>query len=383
MSAPLNVLHVIPELETGGAERLVVELSAAIVAAGGRAFVASEGGAMVSELEARGGVSIDFAARTKNPFKWANNADRLIALVGAHQLDVVHIHSRAPAWTGVIAKRKGLRAALITTHHGTYGASNPFKRAYNSGIVRSDAVIAHSAFIADLVRHRHPFAAKRLRIIPAGIDIARFNPATISAERVAALRAAWGILPEQRVILQAARLTAWKGQKVLIDALSLMQQPNVVVVLAGEAQGREEYAAALDAKVAEAGLDGLVKRVGRVDDIEAAYCAADIAAFPSTQAEAFGLAVVEAQAMGIPVVVSDHGAPVETVITAPTERTGWRVVPNDARALANGLVSALEMSASERAALAQRARANCVENYSLNAMNAAHLALYQTVSRTH
>jgi glycosyltransferase involved in cell wall biosynthesis len=380
MSAPANVLHVIPELETGGAERIVVELAAATVEAGGRAYVASEGGALLGELEARGGISIGFDAGTKNPLKWARNADKLIELAERYQLDVVHIHSRAPAWSGVIAKNRGLKAGFVTTHHGTYGAGNPLKRAYNSGIVRGDAVIAHSSFIADLVHHRHPFAAGRLKIIPAGIDIAKFNPASVSPDRVAALRAGWGILPEQRVILQAARLTAWKGQKVLIEALGLMQQPNVVVILAGDAQGREDYAAALDAKVAEAGLDGLVRRVGSVDDIEAAYCAADIAAFPSTQAEAFGLAVVEAQAMGVPVVVSDHGAPVETVLTGELDRTGWRVLPNDARALANGLVSALDMSADKRAAMAARARAHVIENYSLSAMNAAHLALYEALS---
>ena len=172
---------------------------------------------------------------------------------------------------------------------------------------------------------------------------------------MARLREAWGVAPHERVVLVAARLTEWKGQKVLIEAARLLAERGlneVRYILAGDAQGREAYARELDALIEGAGLTGVVSRVGHCADMPAALVAASVVAVPSTSPEAFGRSAVEAQAMGAMVVVSDSGAAPETVLAPPQTpaqlRTGWRSPPGDARALADALESALTLGATAR-----------------------------------
>ena len=162
-------------------------------------------------------------------------------------------------------------------------------------------------------------------------------------------------------MLQAARLTAWKGQKVLIEAARILAERGHVdlrYILAGDDQGRSRYTAELRTAIEQAGLTDVVRLTGHCSDMPAAYLAATVVTVPSTLPEAFGRAAVEAQAMGTPVVVSNLGAVPETVLApprvAPAARTGWHVQAGDALALADALESALSMGASARDAIAAR-----------------------------
>jgi glycosyltransferase involved in cell wall biosynthesis len=152
-------------------------------------------------------------------------------------------------------------------------------------------------------------------------------------------------------------------------------------MLAGDAQGRDAYARDLDARIRRAGLESIVSRVGHCHDMPAALVAASVVAVPSTAPEAFGRSAVEAQAMGTMVVVSDSGAAPETVLAPPQApaqaRTGWRVPPGDASALADALESALMLGATARDAIALRARAHVEANFSLEQMTEKTLAIYR------
>ena len=184
-------------------------------------------------------------------------------------------------------------------------------------------------------------------------------------------------------MLLAARLTAWKGQRILIEAAALLKAQGVAdfaIVLAGDPQGRAAYERELDALVAARGLEGVVRRVGHCTDMPAAFRAASVVAVPSVEPEAFGRSAVEAQALGTPVVVSDLGAVPETVLSPPEvpagQRTGWRVPAGDAAALAGALADALSLGASARDALARRERAHVEANFSLARMVDDTLAIY-------
>jgi glycosyltransferase involved in cell wall biosynthesis len=174
---------------------------------------------------------------------------------------------------------------------------------------------------------------------------------------------------------------------VLIEAARLMKERGVlgdaVVVLAGDAQGRADYAAELVALAAAAGLGEAVRQVGHCTDMPSAFLAAAVVAVPSTEPEAFGRVAVEAQAMGTPVVVSDLGAVPETVMAPPqcqpNERTGWRVPAGDASALADALVEALALRPSARDALALRARRHVEAGFSLQHMVAETLDVYTAI----
>ncbi len=378
-----TILQIIPELQAGGAERTTVDIAAALSAAGARALVASEGGRLVAELQAKGGVWLPFPAAAKNPLKMLGNIRKLSRLCAAEKVDLVHARSRAPAWLALAAAR-AMRLPFVTTYHGSYAGASAVKVLYNSVMARGDVVIANSAYTADSIARMHPFARSRTRVIHRGTDFSAYLPSAVDPERIGALRQAWGVEPEQRIVLLAGRLTGWKGQRVLIEATRLLKEQgrlsDAVCILAGDAQGRDDYVRELDGLIAAGGLEGRVRRVGHCTDMPAAFLAAAVVVVPSTEPEAFGRVAVEAQAMGTPVIVSDLGAVPETVIgppqCLPQERTGWHVPPGDAAALADAIADVLALRPSQRDALACRARQHVEGHFSLEHMVGETLDVY-------
>lgn len=377
-----TILQIIPELDAGGAERTTIDVAAALAEAGARPLVAAEGGRLVSELQARGGVWLPFPAKTKNPFAMAANVPKLARIIREEGVDLIHARSRAPAWVALAAARMTGRP-FVTTYHGSYSGRSQVKVAYNSVMARGDVVIANSDFTADLIHQAHPFARERVRVIHRGTDFRRFAAGVVDPARVASLRAEWGVEADDRIVLLSARLTGWKGQKVLIEAAKRLVErgvDDVRYILAGDAQGRDSYVKELDDSIRRKGLEGIVRRVGHCEDMPAAFMASSVVVVPSTEPEAFGRVAVEAQAMGAPVVVSELGAAVETVMAPPrapaAERTGWSVPPGDAEALADAVGEALAMGATARDGLASRARAHVLKRFSLERMISETLDVY-------
>ena len=324
-----TVLQIIPELDAGGAERTTIDVADGLVSAGARALVASVGGRLVAELQARGGEWVPFPAATKNPLRMLANAFRLAALIRAEKVDLIHARSRAPAWSALLAARMTGRG-FVTTYHGAYSGRFAPKILYNSVMARGDLVIANSHFTAELIQKMHPVAPEKLRVIHRGTELSAFTPDAVAPDRVERLRRAWMLAPEERVVLLPGRLTPWKGQAVLIRAAALLRDTglrDLVFVLAGDPQGRDGYVAELDRQVAELGLGGAVRRVGHVTDMPAALATASAVVVPSTAPEAFGRVAVEAQAIGVPVAVANLGAVPETVLPRRERRRrrrGWR-----------------------------------------------------------
>lgn len=378
-----TILQIIPRLDTGGAELSTVEITEAIVAAGGVALVASEGGRLGEQIVSAGGELIEFPAASKNPVKIFRNAQRLTRMISERQIDLVHARSRAPAWSAFIAARRTGRP-FVTTYHGAYGNKGPLKSFYNSVMARGDIVIANSQFTADLVRSRHRPFEERMRVVHRGVDFNNFDPALVGNQRVEALRQSWGVAPDERIVLQAARLTGWKGQHVVLDAAALLAAQGgldrVVFILAGDPQGREAYRKDLEDKIRTHGLGDRVRLVGHCDDIAAAFRAAHVAVVASTEPEAFGRAAAEAEALGCPVIVTDIGAAPETVRAMPhvdaVEATGWCVPPGEPEALTKALGQALDMPVEERVEMGQRARNHILDHFSLETMRCKTLAIY-------
>ncbi len=384
-----TVLQIIPSLQAGGAERITIDIASALAEAGARALVATTGGRLVSELQARGGIWIPFAADAKNPLVMARNVARLRQIILAERPAVVHAQSRAPAWVALGATRL-TGTPFMTTFHGSYSGRHAVKLHYNSVMARGDAVLANSHFTGDTIARLYPWATGRVRVVWPGIDLRTFQPGAVDLARVEALRSAWNVAPDQRIVLLAARLTDWKGHRVLIEAAALLRSrglTDTVFVLAGDVQGREGYATELDALARDRGVSDVVQRVGHCLDMPAALVAASLVVVPSTRPEAFGLAAVEAQAMGTPVIVSDLGAIPETVLAPPDvephQRTGWRVPPGDAGVLADTIEQVLGLGATALDGLTLRARAHVERHFSSDRMSEATLDAYSAVIEGH
>ncbi len=367
------MLQVLPALHTGGVERGAVDVAAALVEAGWTSLVVSAGGPMVRELDRVGALHITLPVDSKNPLTMAANIGRLAAVIRRYGVDIVHARSRAPAWSARAASRR-TGAHLVTTFHGTYGARWSLKRRYNRVMTKGERVIAISEFIAEHMRATYKVDPGRVRVIPRGVDIEQFAPAAVRASRIIELSRAWRLPDGVPVIMLPARLTRWKGQLVLVEAVARLGRGDLCCVLVGDDQGRVGYHKEIEALIARRGLDSVVKLVGPCRDMPAAYMLADVVVSASTDPEAFGRVVVEAQAMGRPVVATDHGAARETVIEG---RTGWLVPPKDADALGRALTAALALDARARADLAGHAIDNARTRFSKPVMCAATLAVYE------
>ncbi len=370
---PPAVLQVLPRLVTGGVERGTIEVAAALTAAGWKAVVASSGGPMARELERAGAIHVELPLASKNPLVMRRNIARLVELIRREQVDIVHARSRAPAWSALAAARRTGRH-FVTTFHNAYGTQTWLKQRYNAVMARGERVIAISQFVADHAARVYGVPPERLRLIPRGVDFTRFDPDRVSAERVIQLAQEWRLPDGLPVVMLPGRLTRWKGQHVLIDAMARLRRQDLRCVLVGSGNGG--YRRELLDMVKRSDIDSLVQIVDECRDMAAAYKLADVVVSASIRPEGFGRVIAEAQAMGRPVVATDHGGAREILRDG---ETGWLVPPGDAAALAAAIAGALDLPQSKRLTLAERAIACMRAHFTTKAMTDRTLAVYEEI----
>ncbi|ACB95728.1 glycosyltransferase [Beijerinckia indica] len=420
---PLNrrtVLQIVPSLVGGDTEHIALEIAAAITEAGGKALVASEGGRLVSSLQAMGGLWIPFPAASRDPLAMLLNIRKLARLIEMEKVDLVHAHSRASAWVAYGATRR-TKTPFVTTFHSGYTEGIGLQQRYNSVMARGDCIIAHSHYSARRIEARYPQARTRIKVIPQGIDFQVFAPQSVDPARVQALRQAWGITPDQRAVLLTdpfSDLSREDGggtdEPPFIEAARLLRAQNlegVVFILTGDAtpplgrgqeRGREQdqdkiqehggssarikiltnsqAAKDFDRKISAAGLSGIMRRAKREADLPAALLASAAVVAPIARPGGFGPLAIAAQAMGTPMILPALGAAPEIILAPPqvdqAERTGWLVPPGNAAALAATLGEVLSLGATARGLLGERGRRHVEAHFSLDEMCRATLDAY-------
>ncbi len=364
----MNVLQVVPELNAGGVEGTTLEIAQALIAEGHKAHVVSAGGRMEDELIHMGGILHKTDIGSKNLLTLFRRIRMLRAIIHEHKIDIVHARSRAPAWPAYYAaKIEGV--PFLTTYHGIYNSGSRLKTFYNSVMAKGVHVIANSEFTKSHIIKTHGTSAEKITAIPRGVDMAKFNPASINAKDILAQRNRWGISPNQRAILLPGRLTRWKGQLVAVKAMAQLPD-DCVLILMGDSQGRDDFVSEVNALVSEIGLKDRVLMPGHSRDVPAALASADVVISASTDPEAFGRVAAEAQAMQKPVVATAHGGALESIVD---RKTGYLVTPGDDIALAKGIEKALNWKNYD----GPTARSRISTNFSTKSLQAKTLALYK------
>lgn len=265
---------------------------------------------------------------------------------------------------------------FVTTFHGTYRTGGTLKQRYNSIMARGERVIAISNFIAEHVHSVYGVPMSRLPVIHRGTDLEHFNPDNVSAQRLITQAARWRIEDGFPLVLLPGRLTRWKGQSVLIEAMARLQRRDLRCIILGSDQGRSSYRRELESLIVARHLGGIVRLIERADDLPAAYMLSDVVVSASIEPEAFGRVLVEAQALGRPVIGTDHGGARETVVDG---ETGWLVPPGDPDALAGALDRAIRLTPSQRMSIAKQGRAHVGAHFSRDIMCAKTLDVYNEV----
>ena len=380
LPSDFTLLQVVPELETGGAEQTTIDVAQAVVRAGGKALVATRGGRMAARLLSDGARMAQMPVQSKNPLVILGNAARLVDLIRTEKVSVVHARSRAPAFSALWAAQS-TRTPFVATYHGVYAARTPLKRWYNAVMTRGDLVIANSDFTREHVLAEHQVDPAKIVTIPRGVDLTRFNPQWVTADRLEALRSAWGVPPQDRrtKIVLAGRLTRIKGHLLIVEAAARLKaqgREDFLILFVGDARDNAAYQAEVEQAIAAAGLQEQVRVVGHCSDMPAAFLIGDAAILPTTKPESFGRTAVEPQVMGKPVLASNHGGVVETIVNG---ETGWLVEPGDPEAWATALLRVLDAGRTRLTAMGQAAADRASRNYSVDAMCQATLAAYARV----
>ena len=299
----MKVVQVLPALASGGVEQGVLEVAAALVAAGHESVVVSAGGRMVAALTGAGSRHVEWDIGRKHPAT-VLRVRAFRRWLGRERPAIVHARSRLPAWVAWLAWRRMPRRArprFVTTVHGLYSVN-----AYSAVMTRGERVIVVSDTARDYVRKNYPRVDEaRLRRIHRGVDRCRFHR---RFQPSAAWREAWRrTYPElagKTVVTLPGRLTRLKGHHDFIDIMGAVakEHPAVVGLVVGGADAKHRaYEAEVKARARNLVFTGHREDLREVMAVSAAVVSL------STHPESFGRTVLEALSLGTPVVGYAHG----------------------------------------------------------------------------
>jgi glycosyltransferase involved in cell wall biosynthesis len=372
VSARLGVLQVLPDMMSNGPARAAVDISAAVVAAGGRAVVASGGGPLVVDLQRCGATHILVPFHAIGAFARWTNLRRLMRAIRRYRISIVHARVPDTAW---IAKKAAQYAGawFVVTCHGKHDASSAAMRRRNSVMAYAERVVAVSESVAEHLRVHYPMPSGRLSVVSPGIDLHRFDPAHVSAERVALLAQQWRLPDGVPVIMLPGHLTRSRGQRALLDAIGKLGSRELHCVFVAEDPGSPGYRRELLKLAQRRNLETKLVIADDCRDMPAAYMLADAIVYARSDQAGFARVVAEAQAMGRPIVAYDGDLLRDQVGDG---RMTWLTPPGNDEALAEALAEALDLTGAERQTLAPQATAIARARYNRAAMASAMIEIY-------
>ena len=377
------VMQILPALENGGVERGTIDIAKALKKDGFEPIVVSSGGVLVYQLKEAKIKHIKLPTNSKNPFTIHSNIAKIAELIREHNVDVVHVRSRAPMWSAYFACKK-TGAKLVSTVHGTYSLNFlwwkifPLKRLYNSLMLKADAIIVVSNFIKDYLITNYKqkdkyFPMEKITVIQRGVELNYFNFSKVSKNRIIDLSKKWHLPDDKKIILMPARFTEWKGHEFLIDALTKVKH-NFLCVLVGSDHGHKQFRKKIENKITKSHLEGKVKVVGICKDMPVAYTISHLVICPSIRPEAFGRIAIEAQATSRIIISTRIGGSLETIIDG---KTGFLVDVGDSDKLAELIDKVLDFSDEESHKIGEAARKNMEEKFSNEKMCNDTIKIYK------
>ena len=372
MKKKIKVLQVIPKLGYGGAETGCYDLSHFLPEQKVKSYIITSGGALLKFVDRKKVKVFKLPVHSKNPILILLNTIIISFIIIFSNINIVHARSRAPAWSCFFATKITLRK-FVTTFHGTYNYSSWIKKFYNSIMVRSDLVIAGSNFIFSHINENYAnFFLKKKRkllVIFRGINTNYFNPLKILPIKLDKFAKQYNINRNKFIILLPGRLTYWKGQKVFIEAIKLLNDRNDITpfeaIILGSDQGRNVYKKQLFDLVQQHRLNKIIKFIDHCKEMPIAYGISNLVCSCSYEPEAFGRISVEAQSMQVPIIASNIGGSTETIIN---DKTGYLFNNKDSNHLANSIVSVMQKDYNSLKSIGIEGRKNVLKKFDVDKM---------------
>jgi glycosyltransferase involved in cell wall biosynthesis len=393
MTAPATVAYVVDGLGLSGKTKAMVDLIAGLDRARFEPSVIcfdTEGSPLCDRLRALGvGVGVVACPDGLNLRVVAG----LYAALRRLRPDVVHCYNpRTMLYGGVAARALGIRATLgslsafacltpgddhrfLPQRLLTTSRRNRWRNRAAAGLMR--AVVAVSPALGQRFCGYSGVDPRRLRVIPYGVDVARFS--RVTAAEAAGFRARHGLPEGAVVVASVGRLVEQKDYQTQLRAFALAaaRDPALVMLLVGDGPLRGD----VDALARALGIAARVRLAGHCDDVAVALRAADVFVLAS-KFEPYGVALLEAKAAGAAIVATRVNE-VPEILRDPGDgggATGWLVPPEDPAAMADAFVR-LGGDAAARRALGARAARDAAARHGLPAVVGAYQALYDEARR--
>jgi glycosyltransferase involved in cell wall biosynthesis len=301
----------------------------------------------------------DFSATNLDSFLYCNAALRSLAT------DVAHVNAAAGAPFLIAAAVNGvklvyhLRQAELHQGHEEY-------------VLASEATIAVSNFVKEEAL-RLDVPPGKITVIYDGVDTEHFNPCHKQKGQACQQL---GLDPDRTIVVMIARFAPNKRHELLLEAISLIREKTgpVTIVFVGEVFSDPRHHECVRAKAAACGLSDVVTYLGFQEDIRTVHAAADILVLCSER-EPLGQCVLEAMAMGVPVVITDSGGLSELVRDG---HTGFVIPAGESASLAE-CISYLIAQPDRRAAVGEAARDYVMRDVTTRATAATVMELYESV----
>ena len=371
MSSNIKVLQVIPKLGFGGAETGCYDIAHYLPENDCQSYIVTSGGELIKFVDKKKVKLIRLPVQSKNPLLIFVNAIILIGIILFYNISIVHARSRAPAWSCLLATKLTGRK-FVTTFHGTYNFIGKLKKLYNSVMVRSDLIIAGSNFIFSHIKENYSEylkSKKKFLVIFRGINVDYYDQSTILETDEKKLLKKWEITKEKKIILMPGRLTSWKGQELLIEAINLTKielgYEAFNVVILGSDQGRKLYRKKLIRMIEQYRLTNQIKLIDNCKNMALAYKVSDIVISASIEPEAFGRVAVETQSMEKLIIASNIGGSNETIING---KTGFLFESGDPVSLSKQIIRAITMDDHSLGLIGKEGRKNIIKKFNVEKM---------------
>ncbi|GLS25876.1 glycosyltransferase family 4 protein [Marinibactrum halimedae] len=311
----MKVLQVLPELNSGGVERGTVEFARHLVKTGHESLVMSAGGKLVPTLEQQGSQHLTFPVHKKSLLS-LRHVLPLRRLIKSIKPDIIHVRSRLPAWLIYLAIGKfprNQRPGIVSTFHGLYSTNR-----YSAVMGKADKVIAISDCVKEYITHFYPSVpASDITVVHRGVDTETFQanqePPTEWRE---AFYQSFPVLEGKPLIIMPGRLSRWKGQTAFIDLIHRLKSSGQSchgIIIGGTTPGKDHFKEELLSKIQTLNLSDDITLLGHRNDIEHLFREASLVCNLSLRPEPFGRTVIEALAVGCPVLAFDMGGPAESL----------------------------------------------------------------------
>jgi len=342
-----SVLHLLRHLDQSAEARMAVDFAAAVTETGGRAGIAYHSGAATPELQRNGTPSIEIKLGGRAPFSGYGAAKRLAKLIAESGVEIVHAHGLDLLLVARAAvEEAGVK--LVLGFNGDPERAAHLTKRQRAALEGTDEVIVHSDLTRRELMAAVPTLRGRITTAPYGIDLTSFDPAQVTARRVIQLAQLWRVPDDRPVVMLPGRFARSRGHGALVEALSLIRDVDLRCIMLGPDAEGPAFRHQLIKEIGQLGLGDRVQLVEECRDMPAALMLADVVVAPYLEPGVHNRAVIEAMALGRPVVASEF--PLTRELLEENEMA-WIAAPGDAMALSWAIREALGLAAEQREGL--------------------------------